>query len=105
MNKKADITIMILVIGVVVVCFTALLSFYMAEMDTDNNFDYLSKISKIGAEMEKYSYYGKDEVETRTEGDDEHLYEVIKHSTGFLRLGSMRTFFEVRYYLKRNVYK
>ena len=46
-NKRGDITIAILVIGIVVVCFIALLSFYIAKLDTDKNFNGIGKITQL----------------------------------------------------------
>ena len=55
MNRKGDITIAILVIGIVVVCFIAIISFYLADLDTDNNFENIGKMSVISSTMEKYA--------------------------------------------------
>jgi len=62
-NKKGDITIAILVIGIVVVCFIALLSFYLADLNTDSNFENIGEMSVISSKMEKYSSGVEDIVE------------------------------------------
>ena len=54
MNRKGDVTITILVIGIIAVCFIALVSFYLAELNTDDNFKGIGKISKVNSNMERY---------------------------------------------------
>ena len=53
MDKKGDVTVTILVIGIIVVCFLALISFYLAKLNTDENFDIIGKIVQITVRMEK----------------------------------------------------
>lgn len=47
MNKRGDITITILVLGVLAICFLALISFYMADLDTSDTFDGIRLIEKV----------------------------------------------------------
>jgi len=58
MNKRGDLPITILVIGIIVVCFFALLTFYMAENKNARGFNFAGKIALISSEMEKYSEGG-----------------------------------------------
>jgi hypothetical protein len=99
-NNKGDITIAILVIGIVVVCFVALLSFYLAKLDTDKNFNYIGKITKVSSDMERYLSGEPIRVEP-TDGKGKHLYDSIKHSTGLFGLGETKISFEVKYYLSK----
>lgn len=94
-NKKGDVTVTILVIGIIAVCFMALISFYLAELNTDKNFEGIGKIAKASSNMENYLYFGKSVINTRTNGDSEHIYEE-KIDKGFF---SSKKVFEVRYYL------
>ncbi len=87
-NKRGDITIAILVIGIVVVCFIALLSFYLAKLDTDDNFDGIGKMSVISSNMER-CFSGKEVKIEPSDGRGKHLSE---------KIGKI---FEVKYYLPK----
>lgn len=52
MNKKGDITVTIFVIGVVALCFFALLSFYLSSGSTSDNFKNLDKIQSVRNKIE-----------------------------------------------------
>ena len=52
MNKKGDITVTIFVIGVVALCFFALLSFYLSSGNTSDNFTNLNKIQSVRNKIE-----------------------------------------------------
>ena len=47
MNKRGDITVTIFVIGVVALCFFALISFYMSSSSTTDNFGNLKVIESV----------------------------------------------------------
>ncbi len=53
MNKKADITVTVLTIGIIAVCFFALLSFYISDLNTSKNFEGISLIEKVYVRAEK----------------------------------------------------
>lgn len=53
-NKRGDVTVTILVIGIVAVCFFALITFYLAEKNTAQYFDSSKTIALINSDMEKY---------------------------------------------------
>lgn len=57
MNRKGDIPITILVIGVVMVCGLALISFYISNLDTNNSFSSISLIEKASIQMEENNFY------------------------------------------------
>jgi len=99
MNKKADITITILVIGIIVVCFLALISFYLASLSTDKNFEGIRKIVRINSNMERYLSGETIKIEEPDASGREYLLDSIKRPTGFLGFGGTKTFFEIKYYL------
>ena len=53
MNKKADITITLLVIGVFVVCALAMITFFLVSLSVTSNFADVGLIEKINLRMEK----------------------------------------------------
>lgn len=53
MNKKADITVTVLTIGIIAVCFFALLSFYISDLSTSKNFEGIGSIEKVNVRAEK----------------------------------------------------
>ncbi len=73
-NKKADISIMILVIGVIAICVLALLSFYLSEKKQKSegvdSFFYLQEVYNL-AESVKYS--GMERISN---------YEDVKYENG-----------------------
>ena len=57
MNKRGDIPITILVIGVLAVCLLAIVSFYISDRATKNTLKSIDIIEKIALEKEKMSIY------------------------------------------------
>lgn len=53
MNKKGDITVTIFVIGVVALCFFALISFYISNSGTSDNFKNLGAIQEVNNKIER----------------------------------------------------
>jgi hypothetical protein len=62
-NKRGDIPVTILVIGIVGLCALAILSFYMSERNVRDGFEALELIEEIGLEAEKIMLYEKLEAE------------------------------------------
>ena len=56
-NKKADIPVMVLVIGVFAICCLAILSFVKIEGDIKESFESIELIEKLNSEMERYFFY------------------------------------------------
>ena len=56
-NRRGDIPIVILVIGVLAVCLLAILSFYISNRATKNNFNSIDLPEKVAIEKEKISFY------------------------------------------------
>lgn len=92
MNKRGDITVTILVIGIVAVCFFALLTFYISELDTSKNFNGIGLIEKVTVRMEK--------GEKADGGSDigAYLEENIWGRKHWYSLPRSKLFFEVWYY-------
>ncbi len=58
-NKKGNLPIIILVLGVLAVCGLALLSFYASNLKISNNFSGIKLIEKINSQIEENNYLGK----------------------------------------------
>ncbi len=90
MNKKANLPIIILVLGVLAVCSLALLSFYSANLKVSNNFAGVRLIEKLNSQIETNLYEGK---------SVDNLYEhknvtAFNFKDGFLK---KKTIFSVTY--------
>ena len=55
-NKKGDIPIVILVIGVIAICILAILSFYISDRNAKKNFD-IEIVERASIMGEKISFY------------------------------------------------
>ena len=71
MNKRADISIIILVLGVVAVCSLAIFSFYSSKISVENDFVGLGIIEKINSFAEEVKFYKNSEI-------NENSLEVMK---------------------------
>ncbi len=56
-NKKGDVPVTILVLGVFVVCSLALVSFYLASFKVENNFVGLELMDKMNYKIKEYNFY------------------------------------------------
>ena len=63
MNKKGDISIVILVIGIIAICFLAILSFVKSDNDVDDNFLGIGLIETMNSVEEELNFYEKTEFE------------------------------------------
>lgn len=82
-NKRGDIPVTILVIGVFVVCTLALLSFFVSMNIIKNSFIGISLIEKANFQIEKNNL--------------DNYYDEEKSSTGFLGFGKEKIVFSVEY--------
>lgn len=57
MNKRADISIVILVIGIIAVCFLAIFSFVKVNGDIDDNFLGIGLIETMNSVEEEFNFY------------------------------------------------
>jgi len=58
-NKRGNLPIIILVLGVLAVCSLALLSFYTSNLKVSNNFVGVKLIEKLSSQIEVNQYQGK----------------------------------------------
>ena len=70
MNKRGDIPITILVIGVLAICSLAIFSFYFSDRDAKNSFNSIEVIEKILVKKEKISLYKESLGFTQEEIDE-----------------------------------
>lgn len=56
-NKKGDVPILILVIGVFGVCALAMLTFFISDWSIGNSFVGIGIMQKMNAEIDEYLYY------------------------------------------------
>jgi len=67
-NKRGDIPITILVIGVVMVCTLALISFFSSSLKVRNSFVGIGLVEKLDSQIEENSFYGTvSSTETETD--------------------------------------
>jgi len=92
MNKKGDITVTIFVIGVVALCFFALVSFYMSSLDTSNNFEQVQLIEKVNFRAEK----GGNDFDGKINGTN--YYKESSSSSSFYFWQEKKLFFEIKYF-------
>lgn len=90
MNKKANVPIIILVLGVLAVCGLALLSFYASNLKVSNNFAGVKLIEKLNSKIEMNIYQDKP-IEGLTEIKEVRNY---RFKGGFLK---KKTIFSVTY--------
>lgn len=57
MNKRADISIVVLVIGVIMICFLAIFSFVKVNRDINDNFLGIGLIETMNSIEEEFNFY------------------------------------------------
>lgn len=57
MNKKADIPVTILVLGVFVVCSLALASFFLSNIKISKSFDTINLVQEMNSKVSEYDFY------------------------------------------------
>ncbi len=60
MNKKGDIPVTVLGLGVVIICGLALLSFFTSSIQTRNFFVGINLVEKASAQIEENSFNGNE---------------------------------------------
>jgi len=82
-NKKGDVAITILVIGVFAVCSLALLTFFISDFRNSNSFVGLDLMHKLNAQIDEYNFYKSQGIsesdlnkifEFKYEGDKKSFY-------------------------------
>jgi len=74
MNKRANIPIVILVLGIFAVCTLALLSFYSSSIEVENSFNGISEVRELTLEIETKSLRGESLEGLFREGDNSKVY-------------------------------
>ncbi|GBE19807.1 hypothetical protein BMS3Abin17_00536 [archaeon BMS3Abin17] len=59
LNRKGDIPVTILVLGVVAICILAILSFYSSKIKIEDSFESVGKIEEMNSQIENNTFYGK----------------------------------------------
>jgi len=102
MNKKADIPITILVIGVFVICTLALITFFASSVKEKNSFIGVKLMQRINYQIEDY-FLHRDlsnlDVKTNSQGQ-KALYQEKKDTEGFLWWEKEVVLFSVEYNLE-----
>ena len=73
-NKKANIPITILVIGVVAICGFAIVSFLLSNEKTKNNFASPEVVDQISSFVDEYYFY-KDSLEDKDPKKEMEIFE------------------------------
>lgn len=60
MNKRGDIPVTVLVIGVFAVCALALFTFFVADFNTSNSFVGLKIMEEMNSQIDEYLFYKND---------------------------------------------
>ena len=66
-NKRGDISITILVIGVFAICSLALLSFYFSGIDSKETFSRIEIIKKVNSIADEIKFYKNSEINKKPE--------------------------------------
>jgi len=84
-NRKADIPVTILVIGVFAVCSLALLTFFISAIKTRESFVGIDLMEKINSQIEENSFYGITSYSTDLE--ERNIQRVIKYAKNNILVG------------------
>ena len=103
-NKRANITITLLVIGIFAVFSLAILTFVSSSLKVGKSFEGVDSMKEINSEINKYLFYSSEGInvegvfDTRVNNlGDEVLYEDIYGKKGFLNLGKEHLVFSVEW--------
>ena len=105
-NKKANIPITLLVIGIFVICALAIVTFISSDIKTSGSFEGLEAMKNINSKINKYSFYSGEGVNVEglfdvrfNDFDEEVLYVEAYGKKGFFNLGEDYLIFSVEYVL------
>lgn len=92
-NKKGDVSITILVVGVFAICSLALLSFYFSGIDSKETFSRLEIIKKVNSIADEIRFYKNSEISENPEeimeafgaknGDGDLIYSAKKEGDAY----------------------
>ena len=91
-NKKGEIPVVVLVIGIFVVCSLALVTFYMSDIRVKESFAGLDTMQEMNIQIENASFYGDSVKEVYLEKnvfEREHWYSLSE---------TEKTLFSVKYF-------
>jgi hypothetical protein len=102
-NKKGDVPVMVLVIGVLAICGLAIMSFSINIGNARSTFSGVSIVEKASFEIEKYNFYNLDEIDPNV--DDVKTFFDIKRDKErekyFIDVSDFWGEVSVRYYLEK----
>jgi hypothetical protein len=105
MNKRADITVTILVIGVFMVCTIALISFFQTNVKIGNSFVGLDLMEKMNSDIEVSTSVQrlnlKNQPKVKTEGSLYYLEAEKKIKKGVWGFRKEKIVFYLRYTFKQ----
>lgn len=97
-NKKADITITLLVIGVFIVCALTLISFYSSDITVKKSFESVALVQKVSSLHEDILFYesiGKNPEEIMEifpeDSGASFVFEGRKNGDGYTIIGTFET--------------
>ena len=101
-NKKADIPVMILVMGVLAVCALAIISFYFSDREMEKSFMDVGLMEQINSQMEKYIFYKSVGM---NENEIQDILEIKIDETGnkYLSLEKLGKKEKVLFFIKYNL--
>ena len=88
-NKRGDIPVTVLVIGVLILCGLALLSFYNADLKTRDSFVGLKSMKEMNSQIEQKLFDNENPAEI--------YLEPLKKTTGFWFWKKEKILFSVEY--------
>jgi hypothetical protein len=103
-NKKGDVPVTILVIGVFAICSLALLTFFISDFKITNSFVSFEVMEKMNSQIDEYKYYKSEGVSEKKiqgyyrileENGRSYLY-LEKYSSGIFG-NEKKLLFSVRY--------
>ena len=99
MTKKANVSVTILVIGILAVCDLALISFIVSKTSVRESFTGVALMEKMNSQIEDYSFYHDfARVDTKINSQEERVfYQEKKKSFGILFWRKDRVVFSVEY--------
>jgi len=98
LDKHAEISIVILVIGVFVVCTLALISFFAMNIEERNSFVGVNLMQKINFQIESFLHGSVAEVDVRTNAQGQRvIYQEEKGIDGFWIFGKEVVLFSAEY--------
>ena len=98
MNRRGDLAITLLVVGVFAVCALALLVFIFSLVSTQQSFVGVDLVDTLNADLERYAFYGDlSLVQSRERDGTLVFYQELRETSGFLFWKEERLVFLVEY--------